>query len=164
LRLGFMVVPRSLVAPLHRLLARSSPRGRTAEQLALAEFIHSGQFALHLRRMRRLYRERRDTLVEALEKHFAGKATVHGGSAGMHLVLRLGPGQADDAVIAAAALEAGIVLHPLSRHTTGPRSHGWNGFLLGYAQVAAANMDGLVRAVAKCAAASRGRASTPSNR
>jgi GntR family transcriptional regulator/MocR family aminotransferase len=162
LRLGFIVVPRSLVTPLHGLLARSSPRGRTAEQLALAEFIHSGQFALHLRRMRRLYRERRDALVTALEKHFAGMASVHGGSAGMHLVLRLNEGEGDDTGIAAAALQAGVVLHPLSRHTTGPRTHGWNGFLMGYAQVPAEKMDGLVRKVAQCAAATRGRASNPS--
>ena len=162
LRLGFMVVPRSLVQPLYGLLARSSPRGRTAEQIALAEFIHSGQFALHLRRMRRLYRERRDALVTALERHFADRATVHGGSAGMHLVLRLNPGEGDDVRVAALALEKGIVLHPLSRHTTGPRSHGWNGFLLGYAQVAAEHMDGLVRTLARCTAASRDRASSPS--
>lgn len=164
LRLGFIVVPRSLVAPLYNLLARSSPRGRTAEQLALAEFIHSGQFGLHLRRMRRLYRERRDALVAALEKHFDGWGTVHGGSAGMHLVLRLEEGQAPDTEIAAAALAAGVVLHPLSKHTTGPRLHGWNGFLLGYAQVPAEKMDALVKTVARCAAASRGRGSTLSGR
>ena len=78
LRIGYMVVPPDLALPLALLRAQSAAAGRVAEQLALAEFVTSGQFLLHLRRMRRLYRERRDALVAALEKHLGRIATVHG--------------------------------------------------------------------------------------
>jgi GntR family transcriptional regulator/MocR family aminotransferase len=40
------------------------------------------------------------------------------------------------------------VAHALSSHATGARANGWNGFLLGYAQVAAADSDALVRRLA----------------
>src|SRR5471032_3231659 len=83
LRIGFVIVPPSLAVPLAQMCAQSSSRGRVAEQLALAEFLRSGQFALHLRRMRRLYRQRRDALADALHEHLGGVATVHGASAGM---------------------------------------------------------------------------------
>jgi GntR family transcriptional regulator/MocR family aminotransferase len=148
LRIGFMVVPASLVHPLSALLAGSAPQGRTAEQRALAEFLRGGHFALHLRRMRRLYRQRRDALVAALERHLGTVATVHGDSAGMHVALQLNDQTRDDAAIAARALGQGIVAHALSVHATGARANGWNGFLLGYAQVPAADIDAIVRKLA----------------
>lgn len=148
LRIGFMVVPAGLAEPLDALLASSAPQGRVAEQRALAEFLRGGHFALHLRRMRRLYRQRRDAMVAALGRHFGDVATVHGGSAGMHLALQFNDAAVDDARIAALALERGIVAHPLSMHATGARANGWNGLLLGYAQVPAEKIDALVEKVA----------------
>lgn len=149
LRIGFMVVPRALVAPLGALLARSAPRGRTAEQLALAEFIRGGQFALHLRRMRRLYRQRRDALVASLELHLGHAGTVHGASAGMHLAFRFNDPALDDKLLSAQAARQGIVAPALSVHATGARANGWNGFMLGYAQVDAAAIGPLVRKLAR---------------
>jgi GntR family transcriptional regulator/MocR family aminotransferase len=148
LRIGFMVVPASLAQSLSALLAGSAPQGRTADQRALAEFLRGGHFALHLRRMRRMYRQRRDAMVAALEQHLGAVATVHGGSAGMHVALQLNDQSLDDAAIAARALGHGIVAHALSVHATGARANGWNGFLLGYAQVPAADIDTMVRKLA----------------
>jgi len=149
LRIGFLVVPRALAAPVHGLLARSAHAGRGAEQRALAVFLRDGQFALHLRRMRRLYRQRRDALVAALETQLADLGSVHGGSAGMHLAFQLHDARSDDQALAQRARAAGIVAPALSAHATGPRANGWNGFLLGYAQLPAADIDGLVRRLAR---------------
>ena len=148
LRIGFMVVPATLAEPLRLLLARSTPCGRAAEQLALARFVRDGQFALHLRRMRRLYRQRRDALAEALARHMGEMGSMHGGSAGMHLAFQLADPRLDDRVLSALAAQAGITAPALSDHATGARANDWNGFLLGYAQVPAAAMDGLVRRLA----------------
>ena len=149
LRLGFMVVPQALAEPLEAVLARSAPAGRTAEQLALAQFLRGGQFALHLRRMRRLYKQRRDALVSALETHLGHAGTVHGGSAGMHLAFQLADPRRDDRLLSEAARKLGIVAPALRDHATGARANGWNGFLLGYAQVPADKMDALVRTLAR---------------
>ncbi|MFC7408668.1 MULTISPECIES: PLP-dependent aminotransferase family protein [Hydrogenophaga] len=146
LRMGFMVVPATLAPALAAMLDRTAPRGRAADQLALAEFIHSGQFSLHLRRMRRLYRERRDALTAALTRRLGDVATVYGGSAGMHLALRLHDDRADDVALSARLLDQqGIVAPALSLHAVGLRAQPWRGFLLGYAQVPAEAMEGLVR-------------------
>ncbi|WP_332853232.1 MocR-like pyridoxine biosynthesis transcription factor PdxR [Duganella sp. S19_KUP01_CR8] len=147
LRIGFVVVPPWLAGAFARMRAQSSARGRVAEQLALAEFLRSGQFALHLRRMRRLYRQRRDALVAALQKHLGSVATVHGGSAGMHLALRFTHADMDDHAISAQALEHGIVAEALSGKDTQGTS-GWRGLMLGYAQVPAEQMEGLVKQLA----------------
>lgn len=147
LRIGFVVVPQMLAAPFARMRAQSSARGRVAEQLALAEFLRSGQFVLHLRRMRRLYRQRRDALVVALETHMGAVATVHGGSAGMHLSLRFRDEGIDDVAIVATAQDHGIAVNALSTHNTQGVS-GWRGLMLGYAQVPAEQMEGLVKQLA----------------
>lgn len=123
LRIGFVVVPRDLAPAFAAMRAQSYASGRAAEQLALAEFLRSGQFALHVRRMRRLYRQRRDALAVALEKHLGSVATVHGASAGMHLSLRLRDQDLDDAAISVQALAQGVVVNALSRHDT----HGGSG-------------------------------------
>lgn len=149
LRIGFMVVPAALAPSLAEMLARVAPRGRTADQLALAEFIVSGQFSLHLRRMRRLYRQRRDALVAALAQHLGDVATVHGGSAGMHLALRLHDDGADDVALSERLLaQHGIMAPALSLHAVGLRAQPWRGFLLGYAQVPVEAMGPLVKKLA----------------
>ncbi|MRW90893.1 aminotransferase class I/II-fold pyridoxal phosphate-dependent enzyme [Duganella sp. FT80W] len=147
LRIGFVVVPAALADQFAQMRAQSSARGRVAEQLALAEFLRSGQFLLHLRRMRRLYRQRRDALVTALQKHLGAVATVHGGSAGMHLSLRFKREGMDDVAVVAQAARHGIAVNALSTHDTQGDS-GWKGLMLGYAQVPAEQMDELVQRLA----------------
>jgi GntR family transcriptional regulator/MocR family aminotransferase len=87
LRIAFIVVPPRWPLPA-QMQAQGAARGRVAEQLALAEFLRCGLFARHVRRMRRLYRQRRDALGEALQRHACAGAAIHGGTAGMHLALR----------------------------------------------------------------------------
>lgn len=148
LRIGFIVVPKPLVAEFAALLAKSTLRGRVVDQLCLAEFIRAGHFARHLRRMRRLYRQTRDVLAEALRQELGDLASIHGDSAGIHLALRFHDGTMDDTKISAAALAQGIVVPALSAHGVGAREHGWRGLMLGYAQVPPAGMAALVQRLA----------------
>jgi GntR family transcriptional regulator/MocR family aminotransferase len=111
--------------------------------------LRSGEFALHLRRMRRLYRQRRDALVEALERHLGRHAVVEGASAGMHLALCLADDGIADVEIARRARGQGIVVNALSAHALpGAGGAPANGLLLGYAQVPVERMDALVARLA----------------
>ena len=67
LRIGYAVLPEALVAPFRRakwLADRCTPM---LEQAALTDFIAEGHLERHIRRMRRLYGERRRVLVESFE-------------------------------------------------------------------------------------------------
>ncbi|HWV04296.1 PLP-dependent aminotransferase family protein [Ralstonia sp.] len=144
LRLGYMVVPPELVPALRLTAGALMLRGRVPEQLALAEFIEAGHFTRHLRRMRRLYGERRDALQTALETHLSGVVTVSGGAGGMHLSTRL-DAPVRDVDVTVAARAHGMVLRPLSRFCLpGTQSAQYNGLVLGYGNVPAKAMDGLV--------------------
>ncbi len=135
LRIAFMVVPETAIASVASFLHKTALRGRVVEQLALAHFIQQAYFSKHLRRMRRLYQLRRDTLIQAILHSLGDRVTIHGASAGMHLVIRLTDAESDDRAWSQAALAAGIVAPALSAHSIGSNQHGWRGLMLGYAQV-----------------------------
>jgi GntR family transcriptional regulator/MocR family aminotransferase len=91
LRLGWLVVPALLVdaiADAKRLADRGSP---VLDQLAFADFLDCGEFDRHLRRMRPLYRRRRDALLAALRER-TPQLEPAGIAAGLHLVAYLPDG------------------------------------------------------------------------
>ncbi|AOK31644.1 MULTISPECIES: PLP-dependent aminotransferase family protein [Burkholderia] len=150
LRIGFVVAPPALEPALRKTVGVLAPRGRLAEQLALADFIDAGHFARHLRRMRRLYAERRDALQDALIRHLGGVLTVSGGAGGMHLSARLDTDAADTDVARAASAHS-ITVRALSRFcmpdpaTGESASAAYNGFVLGYGAVRTEQIDACVR-------------------
>ncbi|GHI08524.1 GntR family transcriptional regulator [Streptomyces cellostaticus] len=101
LRLGWMVLPERYVGPV--LAAKGEREGWASvlDQLALADFVVSGSYDRHVRRMRQHYRRRRDRLVAVLAAH-APHIEVTGIAAGLHAVLRLPSGTERSAVKAAA--------------------------------------------------------------
>jgi GntR family transcriptional regulator/MocR family aminotransferase len=84
------------------------------DQLALAALIESGRYDRHLRRMREVYRRRRDALTEAVAEH-APALLIVGLQAGCHVVLELPDGVSEEAVVE-AALRRGVRVYGLSRY------------------------------------------------
>ncbi len=92
LRLGFVVASTAAATALVRwkqLLSNGPPWHM---QATLAEFMESGAFQRHLRRVRATTRARRDALIEALQEHFPGSEII-GRRGGMHLAWRLPDGR-----------------------------------------------------------------------
>ncbi|MEW2391226.1 PLP-dependent aminotransferase family protein [Streptomyces venezuelae] len=100
-RIGWMVLPEQLVAGVLAAKGEREAWASVLDQLTLAEFITSGQYDRHIRRMRQRYRHRRDRLVTALAER-APHIAATGIAAGLHAVLRLPPGTEASAVKAAA--------------------------------------------------------------
>jgi GntR family transcriptional regulator/MocR family aminotransferase len=129
LRLGYVVVPRDLVAAFSTVRDATDQFSSTLYQAVMADFIREGHFARHIRRMRVLYIERRTALVEAIQKQMGDRLEVIGAEAGMHLVALLPPGVSDVAISKRAA-EMGISAMPLSSCYARPPLRG--GLILGY--------------------------------
>jgi GntR family transcriptional regulator/MocR family aminotransferase len=89
LRIGYIVAPPALREVVQAAKAFADRQSPILEQRALSTFIADGGFERHLRRMRMLYRSRREALLGALRRHFGDAFEVSGESAGMHLVVRL---------------------------------------------------------------------------
>ncbi|TAL52038.1 PLP-dependent aminotransferase family protein [Pandoraea sp.] len=148
LRIGFAVLPRGIVEPSRLALQELLRGGHRLDQLALADFIASGEFARHLGRMRRLYRERQQVLRDALSRYFP-QAPILGGNCGMHLTLRLPPHIVDRKVVELAQARQ-IGVGALSRFAIGGATQG-NGLVIGYGNTSAQEIPGGVRVLARLA-------------
>ncbi|WP_055698775.1 PLP-dependent aminotransferase family protein, partial [Streptomyces silaceus] len=148
-RLGWLVLPEQLVDGVLAAKGEREAWASVLDQLTLAEFIASGHYDRHIRRMRQRYRHRRDQLVAALAAR-APHITATGIAAGLHAVLRLPPGTEASAVKAAAW--QGIALDGLAafRHprATMPAA---DGLVVGYSTPAehayGAAVEALMRAL-----------------
>jgi GntR family transcriptional regulator/MocR family aminotransferase len=89
LRLGYLVLPKSLVEPFVATKAIGDTGTAALEQLALADFIDAGHFDRHLRRTTASNAARRKALVAALREHFGDRAEVCGANAGLHVFVWL---------------------------------------------------------------------------
>ena len=131
LRLGWMVLPERYVDAVLAVKGEREAWAGVPDQLALADFLASGSYDRHVRRMRQRYRARRDRLVAALAAR-APHIEVTGIAAGLHAVLRLPPGTERSTVKAAAW--QGIALDGLAefRHPQAVLSAP-DGLVVGYA-------------------------------
>jgi GntR family transcriptional regulator / MocR family aminotransferase len=145
LRLGYLVAPPELLTGLiaaQHFLAVHLP---LLEQLALTDFLVEGYFARHIRRMRQLYRERRDALVEALAHMPGMKLDVTVPEVGMHLAVWLPPGMSAQAVTRRAATY-GLHILPISQFSQ--HSLPRDGLLLGFASASAQDLRAGVQRLA----------------
>ncbi len=133
LRLGYVVAPPEAVDDLLAVQRLIGGHASMVAQPALAEFVISGAFAAHIRRMRRLYAARQRILLDAIARRLAGLLHVEPQDYGMHLVARFaGPlSGADDVAITRRCTKAGTDVSPLSTLYRGPAPIA--GLLLGYA-------------------------------
>lgn len=149
LRLAYAVVPGARIEGLRRAISEAGARASLAPQPALAEFMTSGQFATHIRRMRRLYARRQEALLRAAERHLSRWLTVAPEAGGLHLVADLTPALArrmDDVEASKRAEAAGVSTPALSAYYSGKVRR--QGLLLGYAGFEEAALDDAARRLA----------------
>jgi len=147
LRLGWLVPPPRLVgavAAAKTLADRGSP---VLDQLAFADFLAHGEFERHLRRMRPVYRRRRDALLAALRAELPDFEPA-GIAAGLHLVAYLPPSLDEETLIEAAA-HRGVALYGLAPYRLS--GGGRPGLTFGYATLDEATLWRGVRIVAEVA-------------
>lgn len=108
LRLGYLVVPERLASRFGDVTALLSPASSFVLHNAVAEFLREGHFMRHLRRMKRLYAERLENMLQALRPHFPSVTR-----AALGVVIEL-PAGTRDSVIAREALAWGMAPTALS--------------------------------------------------
>lgn len=145
LRLGYVVPPTDLVERFLAVRFAMDISPPTFHQLVLADFIREGHFSRHIRRLRAVYGERRDTLIRCLREELGGRAEVPAAQAGLHLSVILS-GIADREIAARASLE-NLSLTPLSPFYAGKKCR--HGFVLGFGSTPAKEMPDAVHRLHK---------------
>ncbi len=132
-RLGWLVLPASLVGEVTVARELTTGPGSRLDQLTLAEFITSGGYDRHVRRSRLACRRRRDRLAAALGRE-APRVRVTGIAAGLHALCELPPGLTEDHLVARAAAR-GLEVEGLARYRATDAGRGQPGrqaLVIGY--------------------------------
>jgi GntR family transcriptional regulator / MocR family aminotransferase len=129
LRLGYIVIPPDLVERFMAVRFAMDIFPTYLYQEVLTDFMRDGHFARHIRRMRTLYNERRNALVDCVREVFGESLKAHGSEAGMHMTVTL-LGGLNDVEIASRAAKEKLWLWPLSPSYLSATSR--QGFVLGF--------------------------------
>lgn len=116
LRLGFMLVPEQLTDALDTLFASWISTPPTSVQATVADFMDEGQFAAHIRLMRRLYKTRYDALMKAGELHLPASIKLQETTSGFHTTALLDP-HIDETALIAQAHAVNLTIAPISRYS-----------------------------------------------
>ncbi len=146
LRISYLVVPPGLVDAFVSALSLSGGSPPTHPQAVLADFLTEGHFLRYIRRMRTVYAERQEALVQASQSELAGLLDIRPSETGLQVMGWL-PSPIDDRAASQCAADAGIVAPPLSSYTLEPIPR--KGLLLGYAAHAPKQIHEGVRKLAR---------------
>ncbi|WP_333661342.1 MocR-like pyridoxine biosynthesis transcription factor PdxR [Acinetobacter sp.] len=129
-RLGFMVIPESLIDLFSLAKNHIDTRSSYLEQVVLSLFIQEGHYARHVRKVRKACYERQQALIAAIEQYLADVLTIQPTDSGIHLVCWLKDSWTEQDFTAQCS-KLGLAVQPLSRYcqTSFQRA----GVLFGYA-------------------------------
>ena len=147
LRVGYIVIPRDLVRLFEAVRYTTDIFPPYLGQDVLADFMKLGHLGQYIRKMRCIYSERRNVLVESIRTEFGDFFEVLGASGGMHLSVAL-PAGFNDMDISARAAEERLYLWPLSRYYTGTECR--HGFALGFGSITTDHIPDAVRRMRAC--------------
>lgn len=146
LRLGWIAVPEHLLGELVRVKFQDDIATEAIGQRTLARFIEAGDLTRHLRRVRPIYRARRETLVAALEKHLPG-SRVTGIPAGLQAFVVLDE-RLDEAEVLRAAGARGVHVEQTARHWADRRAP-FPALLIGFGTVHDSSIEAGVQRLAE---------------
>lgn len=146
LRIGYLVLPPSLVSLFAAAKWLSDRQLPLLEQQVLADFTEEGHLERHIRKMRSHYNHCRQVLVQALNAYFGERAIILGEKAGLHLMVRLHTNLSDEEIIYRAG-KANVGMMSAQPHylTTNPTGE----FIFGYSELTEQQLQEGIRRLAQ---------------
>lgn len=114
IRISYMVLPEKLLDYYNEKYTKFSSAVSVLEQNILTAFISEGHYERHLNRMRKLYGEKRNVLLNELKK-LKGKIRLNGENAGHHMAIKLLNGLSEKEMVEFAE-KAGVRVYPISKY------------------------------------------------
>jgi len=106
MRISYMILPPKLLEKFMKELGFYACTVPVFEQLTLSKFMGRGHFERHIRRMKKLYRQRRDTLTESIEScKLKNYVSLKGLDSGLHVLMKLNNGMNEKQLVESAAKE-----------------------------------------------------------
>lgn len=130
LRIGFVLLPRALQNQWRTLRTHTDVQNPVFEQAALCMLLQTRKLDRHIQKMRRVYGQRRQALLDALGDSFEDGFIPWGDAAGLHLAVQF-PGIRFGDAFHKACQNQSIYAAPVERHCIAKGIH-TDKLLLGY--------------------------------
>jgi 2-aminoadipate transaminase len=111
LRLGWIVAPKAVIAKLVQAKQGADLHTSTLVQCLAYDVCSRGLIRAHVKTIRRVYRERRDAMLEAMEEHFPTEVTWTRPQGGLFLWVRM-PEHMDAQELLDVAVEEKVAFVP----------------------------------------------------
>jgi len=134
MRVAYLVLPHSLMDKYNRYYHRYNSPVSLLHQIALSDFISSGNYEKHINRLRTFYRKRQNAFLAALHEVFGNTAIISGEGAGLHILLTLKSSLSQDVLIKRAET-IGIRVYPTAANYMNPKDCPHSQVLLGFATI-----------------------------
>lgn len=146
IRVSYMALPTMLVPTFEAFYQQQKSTVSRIDQLVIADFMRSGEYARHIAKMRTLYRTKRNYLIEAIAKYLGPSFTVLGDDAGLHIVLKLSPYLTEEIAIQKAQ-SVGVALDHVSQYYQWEQPT--NQIIIGYGAPTTEEIEAGVKLLAK---------------
>jgi GntR family transcriptional regulator/MocR family aminotransferase len=119
LRLGYAILPSTLIAAFTTGKRANDLQSPILEQLTLARFIEDGHLGRHIMQMKKVYARRRATIIESLQNAFDNNIQIIGDATGLHLIAQF-PSVHFTANVLLQIKEKGVKIYPVEEHAIVP--------------------------------------------
>ena len=145
LRIGYMVLPPSLINAFMTAKHLEDLHSPVLEQITLAHFIQDGLLDRYIAKSRRVYQEKRRILTAALSRYFGDGVSVKGSATGIHLVAEFS-GVCFDSEMFKRLKNGGVRFYPIDDHTLtkGLYNHS---LMIGYGNLTSVQIEEGVRRI-----------------
>ncbi|WP_410515189.1 PLP-dependent aminotransferase family protein [Paenibacillus sp. BR2-3] len=133
LRVGYLILPPSLTDRCRNIKWFNDLHSPSLEQLTLARFIEEGHLERHVSKMKKIYRQRRETLINSLTHHFPNQIKISGHSTGLHFIVEFTELDFTKELLQ-KIYEHHVRVYPVELHTICKEDHN-NKLILGYGNV-----------------------------
>lgn len=133
IRMSYMVLPKRLMEIYDKSYGHFSSTVSRIDQTIVKEFIDQGYFERHLNKMRSVYKNKHDLLINKIRK-MKTKVEISGENSGVHIIIKVNNNMSETELVESAKKNS-VVIYPLSKYMLMemPNKIFENTFLLGFA-------------------------------
>ncbi|WP_353949101.1 PLP-dependent aminotransferase family protein [Sporolactobacillus sp. Y61] len=139
-RISYMILPQKLLKKYRKTQNFLLQTSSVLTQMTLRQFIDSGEYQKHIKKMKQVYSERRIKLIKTLNKKFGDNIKIHGENAGLHFLTTFDTRKTIDEVMKRAQEEK-IELYSIRRCRLNPKIPVKKQFIIGFADLSAERIE-----------------------
>nr|WP_315024568.1 PLP-dependent aminotransferase family protein [uncultured Aminipila sp.] len=133
-RISYMVLPKNIYKKYNQLFKLTNCTVPKILQIALSEFFENGYFEKHQNILKTYYKKKHELLCYSIKNIFKKDATIHGSSAGLHILLSINCSYNQTELIEKAS-NNGVTIYPIDIYWIQKNRCPKNQIMLGFGSI-----------------------------